>query len=109
MKKTVGIIVISVLALLVLYPSVSANDAGVVVDQEIVTITVTNTGLQVEETVKVTNKGTENVTSLRFWIQQDIQDAVKINELQSGKDLVPLITGNIRTCNLSADEPLDDS
>jgi hypothetical protein len=102
MKKTVVIILISVLALLILYPSVSANDAGVVVDQEIVTITVTNTGLQVKETVKVTNKGTENVTSLRFWIQQDIQDAVKINELQSGKDLVPLITGNIRTCNLSA-------
>jgi len=102
MKKTVVIILISILTLLILYPSVSANDAGVVVDQEIVTITVTNTGLQVEETVKVTNKGTENVTSLRFWIQQDIQDAVKINELQSGKDLVPLITGNIRTCNLSA-------
>jgi biopolymer transport protein ExbD len=74
----------------------------VVIDQEIVTISLTNTGLQVEETVRVTNTGTENVTSLRFWIQQDILDAAKITELQSGKDLVPLITGNIRTCNLSS-------
>jgi hypothetical protein len=102
MKKTVAIIILSSLAILALYPSVSANDTGVIVDQEIVTISLTNTGLQVQETVRVTNKGTENVTSLRFWIQQDIQDATKITEMQSGKDLVPLITGNIRTCNLSA-------
>lgn len=83
------------------YPNVSANDAEVVVDQEIITISLANTGLQVDETIKMTNKGTENVSSLRFWIQQDVQDAVKITELHSGKELVPLITGNIRTCNLS--------
>ncbi len=102
MKKTLAITLLSMLTIAFLYPSVCANDAGVVVDQEIVTISLTNTGLQVEETVKVTNRGTENVTSIRFWIQQDIQDAVKITESQSGKTLVPLITGNIRTCNLSA-------
>jgi hypothetical protein len=102
MKKIASIIILTLLTSLVLYPSVNATDTGVVVDQELVAISLTNTGLQVEKTVKVTNKGTENITSLRFWIQQDIQDAVKITELQSGADLVPLITGNIRTCNLSA-------
>jgi len=102
MKKITVILLLSILAIAALYPSVRANDAGVIVDQQLVTISVTNTGLQVEETVKVTNKGTENVTSLQFWIQQDILDAVRITEVQSGKDLVPLITGNIRTCNLTA-------
>jgi len=103
MKKTLGITLLSLLAVTALFSSMaSASDAGVIVDQQLVTISVTNTGLQVEETVKVTNKGMENVTSLRFWIQQDILDAVRITEIQSGKDLVPLIMGNIRTCNLTA-------
>jgi hypothetical protein len=102
MKKTVAIVVFAVITLFLSYPCTSANDTGVVFDQEIVTISLANTGLQVDETIKVTNTGTENISSLRFWIQQDIQDAVKITELQSGTELVPLITGNIRTCNLSA-------
>ena len=102
MKKTVAIVVFVVLTLFLSYPCTSANDAGVVFDQEIVTISLANTGLQVDETIKVTNTGTENISSLRFWIQQDIQDAVKITELQSGTELVPIITGNIRTCNFSA-------
>ena len=102
MKKTVAIVVFTFITLFLSYPCASANDAGVVFDQEIVTISLANTGLQVDETIKVTNTGTENISSLRFWIQQDIQDAVKITELQSGTELVPLITGNIRTCNLSA-------
>lgn len=102
MKKTAVVILCTLLTLLLLYPSVNANDTGVIVDQEIVTISLANNRLQVDETIKVTNKGTENATSLRIWIQQDIQDAMKITEVQSGKDIVPLITGNIRTCNLSA-------
>jgi len=101
MKKTV-IILLALLAGTILYPTVGANDIGVVIDQEIVTISLSNSGLLVDETIKMTNTGNESVTSLRFWIQQDVQDAVKINEKQSGIDLVPLITGNIRTCNLSS-------
>ncbi len=101
MKKTIVTILLSILILTILYPNVCGEDAGVLVDQELVTISPTNAGLLVEKTIEVTNGGTGNVTSLRFWIQQDIQDAVKITELQSGKELVPVITGNIRTCNLS--------
>ncbi len=102
MKKTIVIILLSILTCTLLYPSVCATDAGVVIDQDIITISLSNAGLQVDETIKVSNRGTENVTSLRFWIQQDVQDAVKIREKQSGTDLTPLITGNIRTCNLSS-------
>jgi hypothetical protein len=102
MKKTGAIILLAILTLVIFYPSVSANDSGAIVDQEIVTISLANTGLQVDETIKVTNTGSENVTSLRFWIQQNTQDTVKITELQSSIELIPLITGNIRTCNLSA-------
>jgi hypothetical protein len=102
MKKTGVIVLIGVITFLVLLSSVSANDSGVIVDQDIVTISLANKGLQVDEAIKVSNKGTENVTSLRFWIQQNIQESVTITELQSGKELIPIITGNIRACNLSA-------
>jgi hypothetical protein len=101
MKKTVAIILLTLMILCIPYSSVSANDVGVIVDEENVTISLTNTNLQVIEEIKMTNEGTENISSLRFWIQQNIQDAVKITEKQSGKELIPLITGNIRTCNLS--------
>jgi hypothetical protein len=102
MKKIATIVFLTLMILFLLHPCVSANDAGVIVDQEITMISLANTGLQVDIAIQVTNKGTENVSSLRFWIQQDVQDAVKITEKGSGKELVPLITGNIRICNLSA-------
>ena len=101
MKKIVVIIPLALMILFLLYSSVSANDTGVIIDEENVTISLTNTDLQVIEEIKMTNVGIENVSSLRFWVQQNIQDAVKITEKQSGKELIPLITGNIRTCNLS--------
>jgi hypothetical protein len=101
MKRTGVILVISVLVLITFSSCVSAVDSGIVTNQEIVTISLATKGLQVEETIKVTNNGVENATSLRFWIQQNAQDT-KIVELQSGNELTPLISGNIRTCNLSA-------
>lgn len=102
MKKTVIVILMALLSSAALYPSVSAGDAGVVVDQHIVTISLASGGLQVDETFKITNKGNQNVTSVRFWIQQNIQGVVRITERQSGTELVPLIMGNIQACNLSA-------
>ena len=100
MKKTGVIILVGLLGLVALYPTVSAQDSGVGVNQEIVTVSLANQGLQVKEEIKVTNQGRENATLLRFWFQQDAQD-VKIIAVQSGKELVPLITGYIRTCNLT--------
>lgn len=102
MKKTTIISLIILTILFLPHLSVCASDLGVVIDEDIVIITLASTGLQVDEEIRVINKGTENVTSLQFWIQQNIQDTVKFTEQASGKELVPLITGNIRTCNLSA-------
>jgi hypothetical protein len=104
MKKTGVFILIAIVAILCLYPAVQASDDGVVVDQHLVTISLATTGLQVDEIIKVTNANTADqiVTSLRLWIQQSNQGNVKITELQSGTELIGLITGNIRTVNLSA-------
>jgi hypothetical protein len=101
MRRTGVILILAFLALITLYPDVHANDSGVVVDQEIVTITLTNKGLQVDETIDVTNTGSENVTSLRFWIQSNTEQIPRIIVIPSGKELIPIVTGNVRTCNLS--------
>ena len=100
MKKTGVFVLISLLGLLALYPSVSAQDSGVSVNQEAVTVSLANQGLQVKEEITVTNQGAENATMLRFWFQQDAQN-IKIIAVQSGKELTPVITGYIRTCNLT--------
>lgn len=102
MKKTGVIILIALITFIGLFPIGSASDDGVIVDQDLITIALANNVLNIDETFKVTNSGNTNVTTLQVWIQQNNQGAVKITEVQSGKDLVPLITGNIRTCNLSA-------
>ncbi|KYK21795.1 hypothetical protein AYK25_07855 [Thermoplasmatales archaeon SM1-50] len=103
MKKTGAVILLAFMSVLALYPSVNASDTGVVVDQQIVTISLTGTDMQVDETFKLTNTNKENqsVTSLRFWIQQNNQGVVRVTEKFTGIELVPLITGNIQTCNLS--------
>lgn len=89
------------MAFTALYPGVSAQDSGVVADQQIVTVSLATQGLQVKEEIRVTNQDSMNATVLRFWLQQGASD-VRILAVQSGKDLVSLITGNIRACNLTA-------
>lgn len=101
MKKIGVFILMGMMAFTALYPCVSAQDSSVVADQQIVTVSLVTQGLQVNEEIKVTNQDSENATMLRFWLQQNAQD-VKILALPSGKELVSLITGNIRTCNLTA-------
>lgn len=103
MRKIFTVIPLIFIILLLPYLGVSASDMGVIIDEENVTISLTNINLQVIEEIKITNKEkNENVTSLRFWIQEEIQDAAKIIDKQTGKELIPIITGNIRTCNLSS-------
>lgn len=102
MKRTAVLLLVSLVVVIAWYPSVNANDSGVITDQQSVTISIATKGLQVIESIKLTNKGSENATVLRFWIQQNAQDT-KIIDLQSGKELVPEISGNIRTCSLEAE------
>ncbi len=103
MKKTGIMLLIGLLLLTLTYPMVTADDAGTTVNQETVQISLTDKGLQVAESLVMANAntGNQNITSLRFWIQQNAAD-VTIVEAQSGKELPSLTSGNIRTCNLSA-------
>jgi len=103
MKKTAILLLIGLLLLITIYPGVCADDSGVIIDQQQVTISLASKGLQVDETIKVINTNVDNATLLRFWIQQKAQDA-SILELSSGKKLNPFtsIQGNEQICNLSA-------
>jgi regulatory protein YycI of two-component signal transduction system YycFG len=101
MTKTGIVLLIGMLLFTVLYPSVTADDTGNTVNQENVQISLTDKGLQVDESIIMANTGGQNVTSLRFWIQQNAADTT-IVQTQSGKELPSLTAGNIRTCNLSA-------
>lgn len=103
MKKTAVAFSLAFIMLVAFVPGVHADDQGTIVDRQAVMISLTNKGLQIDETIDVTNAGSGNVTSLRFWIQQNTKETMKIIELQSGKELIPFLTGNIRTCNLSAE------
>jgi hypothetical protein len=100
MKKIGICIFIGIIVCATLFPIVHAGDVGIVADQQLITISPTDKGLLVEEDIKVTNNDQANATLLRFWIQQDAND-VMIAAKQSGMELVPLVTGYVRACNLT--------
>jgi hypothetical protein len=103
MKNKSVVILLGLLLCAVLFPAVHASDTGVVTDQQLVTITLTDKGLLVSEDIRVTNNALENTTLLRFWLQQDAQD-ITITAGTSDINLIPytVTSGYIRTCNLSA-------
>ena len=101
MKRIASLVFISILTLSIALPMVSAYDLGVTIEQQIITISISDSGLAVEENIKVNNNEYENVTSLRFWIQQDAPD-VEILAVESGTYLSSIVIGsNIQECNLS--------
>lgn len=100
MKRIASLVFISILTLSIALPMVSAYDLGVTVEQQIITISISDSGLAVEENIKVNNNEYENVTSLRFWIQQDAFD-IEILDVESGQCLSSNISGNIWECSLS--------
>ena len=100
MSRMAIAIIVSMVMLVVAFPLVGADDIGAQTDRHIITISLTETGLSVEETITIMNVGQEAVTSLRFWLQQQAKD-VSIVMASSG-DVLPCTTsGNIRECNLT--------
>ena len=97
------VILIGLLLCTLLLPMAQAGDTGIVADQQLVTVTLTDKGLLVAEDIKVTDNAADNTTLLRFWFQQNAQD-LTITAGSSNIDLVPftLTSGNVKTCNLSA-------
>ena len=74
---------------------IQASDIGLNSTQHNIVVSTSDSGLLVEESISVTNSGYENVTSIKFWIQQDVTD-VEIYEVESGKQLTPIVTERIR-------------
>ena len=77
MKRIVNLMLISILAFSIIYPIVSASDSGITTERQTIEISISETGLLVEENIILNNTGNENATSIKFWIQQDDSD-VKI-------------------------------
>ena len=100
MKRIASLVFISIFTLSIAFPMVSAYDLGVTTEQQIITISICDKGLDVVENIKVTNEAYENATSLRFWIQQEAFD-IEILAVESGVYLSSLINDNIWECNLS--------
>jgi len=101
MKRTTSLMLIGLIALCLVYPIAIASDIGISTEQQIITISISNNGLIVEENIKVTNDAPHiNMTSIRFWIQQDATD-VEILAVESGVHLSSNISSNIRECSLS--------
>jgi len=101
MKRITNLILIGLIAFSLAYPIVIASDIGITTEQQIITISISNTGLIVEENLKVTNAAPHiNMTSIRFWIQQDATN-VEILAVESSMPLSSNISGNIRECSLA--------
>ena len=99
MKRIIKLMLISLL-ILSIASIANASDTGITIEKQTVKISMSEKGLLVEENALFTNIGIEKATSVKLWIQQGIQD-VKILVVESGEYLTPIITGNIRECNLT--------
>lgn len=101
MKRIASLVFISLLTLSIVFPVVHAYDVGITTEQQAITISISDSGLDVEENIKVTNSAYVNMTSVKFWIQQDAFD-VEILAVESGNSLSSIVIGsNRRECNLS--------
>jgi hypothetical protein len=101
MRKIGYLIFINILIMSITYPCISASDIGIDIEQQNVTINMTDNGFTVEENIKIKNSEVSNVTSIRFWIQQDVSD-VEILAVDSGTVLSSIvIESNTWECNLN--------
>ena len=101
MKKIASLVFISLLTLSIVFPVVHSYDVGITTERQAIVISISDSGLDVEENIKVTNAAYVNITSVKFWIQQDAFD-VEILAVGSGDLLSSIVIGsNTRECNLS--------
>jgi len=102
MKRIASLVFTSLLTLSIIFPVVNAYDVGITTEQQAITISISDSGLDVEENIKVTNAAEYvTMTSVKFWVQQDAFD-VEILAVESGNSLSSIVIGsNMRECNLS--------
>jgi hypothetical protein len=82
-------------------PIIHAYDDSITIEQQTISIYISNRGIDIEETMKVNIAEDVKLTSINFWIQQDAFN-VKLLSVESGKSLSAIVVdSNIRECNLS--------
>ena len=101
MKRIISLMLIGIFALSIVCPIMSASDDGIKTGRQTIVISTSEKGLLVEEKLLVNNTGNENVTSIKFWIQQDAEE-IKVLAVDSAEDLTVIATGNVRECNLTS-------
>lgn len=100
MKQIIGSLLLGLLIIPILCPIVSGDDLGIIIEQYNINLSNSDNGLIVEENIQFKNNGIENATLVKLWIQQGNKD-VRILTVESGINLIPIITDRIRECNLS--------
>jgi len=100
MKKTVPLLLITIVVLSVVYPNVSAADAGIITERRTIEIASSDQGLLVEENIPINNSGDDVATTLRFWIRHGASE-LQILAVEPGQILTPIVSGNTRECNLT--------
>lgn len=100
-KPLVPLLTTLLLLSIIAIPTTALSDTGITTDTHTITITSATNGLHVEETLTITNHGTDNAPLLRFWIQSDVTTDVTITATKTGTTLHALVNGNIRDCNLT--------
>ncbi len=77
---------------------VLAEDTHVIVEQHAISVSIDRI---VQEDIVVRNMGFENITLLRFWVQQPIQGSIDVLAVNTATLIPTTPSGNMQTCNLS--------
>ncbi|MFH1101281.1 MAG: hypothetical protein V1726_04520 [Methanobacteriota archaeon] len=100
MKKLLIPVFLVILCFGVLVPTGNAEVTILMVNSHTITVTTTNTGLNVVEDLTVKNIWTKPCDTLEFWIQQNA-DEVSILAVENNIPLPSTISGNVYSCNLT--------
>ena len=100
MRLIIKSIMTCLLVILATHSICIASDIGITAEEQTIDIITGENGLLVEENFLFNNIGTENATSIKFWVQQGIKN-LNIIAIETGSNLNPITTGNIREINLS--------
>jgi len=98
MQKIIVSLLTIMLCLMSMGSFAAAADNGLTVERNTITVSLAGT---VQENVIMKNNGFENITVIRFWVQQPIKGSIEIVSVSTGTLLPTTVSGNMHTCNLS--------
>ncbi|MEM0467396.1 MAG: hypothetical protein QXX20_07385 [Candidatus Thermoplasmatota archaeon] len=98
MQKIIVTLYALIVGIVLCSAPVFGADTGLIVEKNAVSISL---DLGVQEDISVRNIGFDNITSLRFWVQQPLQGSIEVYALNTAMLIPTVVSGNIHTCNLS--------